>query len=1738
MSDTLEYEVQEILSSSANFTCYKAINNKNKKVVCVKTPTNAHTSNNLLFHLKNEFNISNNISVNGARKAHEYTSFNNKPALILEYISGQTLHEIDYSKLSFLVIIKIVINLCKILDSLHDKGIIHMDVNPSNIICDDKKIVTLIDFGISSDITIESRHFHNIGITQGSLLYISPEQTGRMNRMVDKRTDFYSLGVVLYELLTKILPFNSDDQMELIHLHIAQLPVAPHIVDNKIPIPLSNITLKLLAKNAEDRYQSIKGLIYDLEKCEDQIKKGVSNNFEIGSNDYSPSLEIPQKLYGRDNELMKLNAAFEAVLYNAETKLCLVEGIAGIGKSLLINELNKVVTRANGIFISGKFDQLKQNLPYFAFVQAFSEQIYSILTEPDEILAKWKTNFLKNIGNNGRLIIDLIPDIELIIGPQPKLDELPTIQAQNRFKETLLNFVSTFSSWESPVVIFIDDLQWADAASLNFINQLLSNNIINLLIVGAYRNNEIDESHYLSVSVNKIIESGHEISKIKLNTLGTDAISELLSDTLMLSTSECEPLTKIIKKKTGGNPFFVKQLLTKLYESDHFRFDQALHRWTFDLEQITQADISDNIIDIIVDRIKKLEDKDQEILKLASCVGNRFSLRTLTFISDRSISDIVISLWVALKEGLIRPTGKNINPLIAGELDFINQNLNNEYCFVHDRIHQSIYSIIESTKKIETHLKIGQLLLHSIAENELDNDLYSVLDQCNKGKSLISNTSEIKRLIELNLLAGTKAKEANAYKSALSYLSTSLEFLNKNSWETDYETCFELFINTGECAYLSGNLLMANNIFKEVVEKAKTNYDKAKVCSIQIGLYSNLGDLKTAKEVGLKGLKLLDFSIPDKGSRLKVIIELLKLKFRIRNNKYNDLLNRSTLNEKEPELALFMLIELQAALFSESPELLAISILKALEITLKHGNGYMSYNAYSGYGAILALGLGKYKEGWELTKVGYELTKLSGSDFYLSRGSYAMGITVINWNMHTKHAIPYLEKGYQLGIQSGDFTNTAQLSMSLLTSIYLLGTPLENVLFKAVQYLEFVTKINYGDIITFHNLFIHALRQLIGNESDVIIKTSSESYLNERLNESAFVTSRMIYKTLKIQKLCLFGEYKFARDYIEDADHEFEALKVSSISADYLLYKVIAYSELYNSVSFIAKQKYQLKIKNVLKTLKNWAKSAPENFQHKYDICRAEFSKINGNVFKTINYYKKAIDGAKKNGFIQYEAFFHERIGVFYIKLLDNEYANYHLSAALNGYLLWGAQRKVTQLKENYSEFLSTVPLSNISSGKRSSTTTLHGSSTLDFKSLIKASQTISSEIVLDKLLSTLMKIVIENAGAEEGFLITKKDSSFLIQAKGAIDVKNVKTLQNEDINSSKEIPRTIIQYVNRTKKSVVIHDAQNDSKFSNDPVIKLKTSKSILCSPIINQNEVLGILYLENKLVTNTFDNQRIEILDMLSGQIAVTLRNALLFDSLEQKVSERTEEIDKQKEELKRTNLELININQEKNDLISVVSHDLRSPLNQVKGLARLISITDSSNIKERDDYLNRIVESIDRLNSMITKILDINAIESQELNLSIEQIDIVELIENQINYFSVLAQEKEIKISTEIDHNSLFLNLDKNYFIQVINNLISNAIKFSNKKDQVSINVTQNDRVLIEIKDTGPGISGSDQKKLFNKFQKLTAQPTGGEISTGLGLSIVKKYVDAMNGKIWCESELNIGTSFFIEFKRTQS
>ncbi|MEG4202415.1 ATP-binding sensor histidine kinase [Microcoleus sp. Pol7_A1] len=1766
------YEITNQIHESNNSLVYRGLRKQDNQPVILKFLKQDYPMPASLVRYKQEYEITRNLNLESVPKTYSLERYQNSLVIISEDSGGESLKQgLASQKLTLEEFLLTAIKITRALGQIHQHNIIHKDINPSNIIINSTTgLVQIIDFGISTVLSRENPTLKNPNVLEGTLSYISPEQTGRMNRAIDYRTDFYSLGVTFYELLTGQLPCDYNDAMELVHCHIAKQAVPPQEINPEIPKAVSDIVMKLLAKTAEARYQSAWGIIADLEECLQQLQtKGSIADFAIAQKDITDKFQIPQKLYGREHEIETLLAAFGRVS-NGTTEIMLVSGYSGIGKSALVQEVYKPITKANGYFIAGKFDQFQRNIPYSAIVKAFGSLVKQLLTESETQLGAWKEKLLAAFGDNGQIIIDVIPDVEFIVGKQPPVQELGASEAQNRFNLIFQKFIRVFCSVEHPLVIFLDDLQWADSATLKLLEIMMADEGTKyLFLIGAYRDNEVNTNHPLIITLDLLRTKSAIINNITLTPLALEHISNLIADTL--HTKAVGQLAELAIKKTSGNPFFVNQFFITLFQENLLKFippSQGSHaQWQWDIAQIEAIGITDNVVELMIRKLRKLSPATQKVLQLAACVGNTFNLHTLSIIQETTATVTYYDLLPAIQEGLVLPISEwetTPEEIIEARLVILS------FKFLHDRVQQAGYALILEEEKKETHLKIGELVLKNTAEKELEEKIFDIINHLNIGAELLTSSESIYELAKLNLIAGKKAKASAAYEPALKYLTAAIEILPENIWEQDYRLIFELYQEQAECEYLCSNFEKAEELFDLVLTKAKSNLDKAAIQNMRLVFYDNTGKYIANLKVGSEALKDLGLNWPNNNDELLAQLELELQTYRthLHTIKIADLIDASAMQDLEIMACMQILMNMTGPAYFSDQDLLALTTLKMVNLSIQYGNSNVSPHGYAFWGVLAGSRLGDYEAGYQFGKLAIELNEKLNNFKLICKVSNLFAGLIGHWRSHLQTNVPIFRTGYQAGIETGDIYACYIAYNSILQKI-LMGEELTSVLEESYKYTEYLLKIKNQVFVEAQMMCQHFVFNLQGLTADKFSLSSdrfNEDGCMQMGQESQFSPGIALYRTLKAQLFFLYGNYAEGLNAAKLTEEMLPfTIGLANESEHYFYHSLILLNVILQA-SPIEKAEYYSKLAINQEKMKIWADNCPENYLHKYLLVEAEIARVAGKDLEAFDLYDKAIASARENDYIQNEALANELAAKFWLAKGKEDFAQLYIQKAHYGYQLWGAKRKVEDLEEKYPQLLArtsakTITKTTVTQTTQPTTTSTNLGDTLDLATVMKASQAISGEIVLSKLLERLMKIAIENAGAQKGFLILEKAGNWAIEAEGSVKEDEVSVLRSLPLNAeaaSGETPKlasAIAHYVIRTQENVLLNNATQEGQFTRDPYIAATQPKSILCTPLLHQGKLTGILYLENNLTEGAFTTDRLELLKLLSAQIAISIENAQLYNNLqefnqnlEQLVCDRTHELSNTLDALKATQSKLVESEKMASlgGLVAGVAHEINTPIG--------VGVTVASALAEHTTEFASTYKSGKMKRSELEEFLDIatqssntlltNLNQAAALIQSFKEVAVDRSSEERRTFLvrdyldEILIQLKpklrNSKHSIEIKGDTkMALDSYPGALSQVVTNLLMNSLIHAYEPGgtgKLAFDWQQEgDRLRFEYSDDGQGIPPENLSKIFEPFF-TTKRGQGG---SGLGLHIVYNLVtQKLLGEIECKSEVGVGTKFIIK------
>jgi predicted ATPase/signal transduction histidine kinase len=1687
----------DLVREEGEFILYRAHSKQlEPPSILLLTPSSTRPSPETLEKIDHEFSLRSELDNTWALRPLAISSRNDKRVLVLEDPGGTPLNRVIEEPMEMKLFLRLAIQVSDAVGRMHRGRLIHKDLKPSNVfVALESGRVWLTGFGISSRLARERQPLEPPEFIAGTLAYMAPEQTGRMNRSIDSRSDLYALGVILYEMLTGSLPFTASDPMEWVHCHIAKQPVPPAERMRNVPGPVSAIVMKLLAKTAEERYQTALGVERDLRRCLNEWETLERiDEFPLGEHDMPDRLLIREKLYGRETEIETLLTSFDRIVAGDRPELVLVSGYSGIGKSSVVNELHKSLVPPRGLFASGKFDQYKRDIPYSTLAQAFQSLLRPLLTKSEAELHKWRDALQEALGPNGQLIVDLVPVLKLIIGEQPPVPELPPQDAQGRFQLVFRRFISVFARPEHPLALFLDDLQWLDAATLDLIEDLLTQpEVRHLMLIGAYRDNEVNPSHPLMRTLEAIRQAGGIVHNIVLAPLGREDIGQLVADSVHCELDRATSLAQVIHEKTAGNPFFAIQFFSALADQALLTFDHGEGRWSWDLGRIHAEGYTDNVVDLMVGKLNRLPVDTQNALKQLACLGNSAEFAMLRLFYQDSNEEMHAQLWEAVRAGLIFRS-------------------EDSYRFLHDRVQEAAYSLIPQELRARTHLRIGMLLAAHTPPEKLEEGIFEIVNQLNRGSHLITSDEEHERVAELNLIAGRRAKTSTACASALKYLASGRALLTEEIWDHNYELIFSIEYLMAECELLTANMVGCENRLSMLAQRAKSGHDIAIVTRLRLTLYTTLDRSDRGVEVFLAYLRRVGTDWPLRPTRDEVLREYDRIWSLVGSRQIEELVDLPLVTNPDvlDVLDVFTEVVTPSLFFDEN--LCSLVICHMVNLSLEHGNSDASCFAYVWFAIIAGPRFSNYKDGFRFGRLGYELVEKRGLTRYQARTYMSFGNIVMPWAKHALGGRDLVRRAFDAAYRIGDLTFAAYSWNELITNFLTVGDPLAEVQPEAENGLAFAQRARFGlvvDLITAQVQLIRTLRRLTPKFGCFNDEGFDELRFERHLASNPVLgLPEFWYWARKVQARFLAGDYASAVHASLNAQRLLWTSPSQFETAEFRFYGALSRAASWDSASPDQRQKHFEALVAHHKQLEIWAENCPENFENRAALVAAEIARIEGRLLDAEQLYEEAIRSAHTNGFIHNEALANEIAASFYLTRGFEKIAYTYLKDARYGYSRWGATAKLHQLDELYPRLCDEKPLAG--------STNMIGApvEVLDLGTIIKVSQAVSAEMVLERLIDTLMRTAIEHAAAERGLLILQRGSEQRIEAEARMSGDCVIVRPKETALS--EVPESILHFVIRTREHVILDDAAANSSFSTDAYIHQRHARSILCLPLINRAKLIGFLYLENNLAPQVFTPNRIAVLKLLASQAAVSLENVI--------ESRRAEE---ERERLRRAKAELAHMSRVSTlgELTASLAHEIKQPIGaavtNAEACVRLLD-RDKPDLPEAREAALEMVRDATRAANIIDRV----RLLYQKGSPRLDTVDVNEVIGEMVVMLQNEANRHSVTMHADLAEGLPNVKADRVQLQQALMNLMLNgveAMRDTGGELGIKSQLAEDGQLLISVIDTGVGLPAGDVDRIFDAFFTTKSQ------GTGLGLAITRSIIESHGGRIWTTANSGRGAVF---------
>lgn len=1731
--------------------------------------------------LENEHTILAGRNIPGVRRVLSIAHADGKPSLELEFIDGVSLSEImSQHTLSFSQKLKLAVDLFRAIDHLHQASIVHNNITPKNIILDNKtKQPVLIDFAYASKFESLDLYKRDLEDMEDVLPYLSPEQSGRINRRIDYRTDFYSTAIILYELFSGSLPFVSDDPIKLLHKHIAEIPQPPSIHKSEIFPALDHIILKLLSKNAEDRYHSAYGVLCDLEKCLEMYEAKLDPiNFQICTHDFSYKFKIQPKVYGRETELQQAERIFDKVC-NGSFEILFVSGPSGSGKTSFVHEFSQIVSQRKGYFIEGKYEINKQTIPYSALAGAFHEFVSHILSDSEKNFLQWKTAIKNAVGPYGGVLTEVLPSFELIIGEQEPIQTLSGIEAQNRFNYVFSNLMNRISSPKRPIVIFLDDIQWIDFATISLARSMLrSRQIKGVMLIGNTRPSEVKNNRFLLAAWNDFIHRSHKISRLELSGLSVSAVELMLTD-LLSPKKDIIELAKVVHTKTNGNPFFVKQFLYHLNEKNLIFYDRTIQTWDWSIDEIQNEEITANVVKLLASRLKDLSPEALTLLQIASCFGSRFQKSTLLQVVDLAEED-VDEVIKTLKENLY----------ITGI---------HKFEFIHPHVHSAIYSTIDIDSKKRYHLKIGTLLLSTIAKEKIDDHIFEIVNHFNICRSLLSDVEMKKMVYDLNYHAAQKAKQLAAFHSFAQYTSVCIEFLNEHTWSQDYDGTMSIYLLASEAVFLTQDFQLMDSYLTEIITQARLPIDTADAYEIKILSLIAQNKMREALKLGISTLKLLDFSFKLHIDENQFELNFEDIRKRLQTYAYEDLRSLPMATDARVLGISKILQRILLPIYVLVPNAVKLYGLSMIQLSLESGAHKNTPSAFAIFCMLLS-----ENEMWDECRKFYNLSKAlqERPEFSQTSGSTLFISTQVaaHYFIPLSSFLTNYSKSVNLSIEHGDFVAAGDAASMYLFSLFVSGKPIPEFYTELVHYRDLVENIRF-QVQSSWIVTIYTAVKMIESDTEIEYEIRFDEIKN-RLVHRGDNMGLAYWHLFRLMKNFIYERLENYQELLEPMSQLLPNIRGQYTWYIYKFYETLTLLRCIENKQQFAK--YQSQFEEIIDHFERLSKICPANYQYRVELMKAEYFRVKGDHALSIKAYENAYTKALEQRLYNDAALAAELAGRYWLEQGISRIAANYFGLAIFNYERWGVISKVEILKSKYKELFNRREGFNLSSSSKALS-----ANSIDLTSVIKAYQAITSETKIGKLFNKMMNILMENSGAEKGMFILNEEGHWYIRASGDFKTDKFEILdyvvtqaQAKDFNDI-NIPKSVFNFCLRSKEYLVIEDAQHDSKFGSDEYFERNKTRSVICIPLMNQGKPMGILYLENNLTPGAFTTEKVKMLQLLTSQFSISVENALIYQSLENKVKERTreinelnhhlrevneelqesnvrleerqEEVEKQAFELRIANTELYSQKTELVDaldrlkqtqskliqsekmaslgvLIAGIAHEINNPVNfinaNIKGLKLILEdivalINQYGEIQE-DNYqtvlanINKEKQEMDfdgSINDITTVISNISngAERTAEIVRSLKAFSYADdgekrLINIQDNIditLTMLHYKYKNKISIQKVYNDVpKINCMPGKINQVIMNVLTNAIDSINSKAELteneSINI-QTDLVKINDKDYVGIIirdtgTGIPGKIKDRIFEPFFTTKDVGE-GTGLGLSISHGIIQSHNGHI---------------------
>lgn len=1739
MTEFYNYNVLAVLYEDKDFKIVRVSQSNGDEKEILKIVRRKGGAMKDLVSVKQEFELLRDLNKHDCKhiiNAKRVLNFEQESCLVLGDVDGLLLSQL-YPKIKETYedyigkLLDVAINLVEAIGHLHWLGILHNDLRADRILVDTESLnVVISDFSCSLPIDVYGIDPDKISKLEGIYPYISPERTGRTRHKVDQRSDLYSLGIILYEIFSGQQPFNTKNISDLVHCHMAINPPALADLILDFPIMISSIIQKLMMKELTDRYQSANSLRTDLLNCRQQwnLNKNIPV-FELGCNDYLGTICFPQRLYGRDKELSYMKEWF-GKSKTEKASILLVAGYSGIGKTTLVEKSCNYINE-KAFFAKGKFEQSKKQIPYFAFSQLFAGLINKIMREEKDVCQELSNRCIEALGEQAGVLLPLIPNLENFLGKQKEVTKIDAKQAESRIYYALEKLLKTLSIPERPLLFFIDDIQWADDASMDMVSNILNMGLVNTFLICAYRENEIEHQFQMKKTIEWWKQS-FNAEVLHLKPLEKNYIEQFVADSLHMKCSDVKELACVIQEKTHGNIFFTRQFLIFLQNKGMLYLrpekNQVFnYHWHWNIKAIRNECPTENVIDIVLENLKLMPKEELNIIQIAACIGNCFDVNILTSVCDvnnNRITSVLLNFWRA---GMITYDKK-------------------QSFFSHDRIHQAIYSMVADENLPRIHLEIGKVMLTTLSTDIQEEKIFDIVFQWNQGVSEIKDLEDSIMLAKLNLQAAGKAKENSAYIEAKNYVQKALNILSMIRVEQNYKLFLELYNEMAEVTLLLGEHQKAYVYTEKAIDIAETVEEKFQAFQVRVRIKIAESRLREAVDIAYEYVELL-------GEKVEKNISLNEM-----NGMLVEIKNKLGIRPAEkmaelPEMACYryltaikMLSEVLICSYMISQRLQAEIVIKMIELSLKYGNTLEAAVAWVYYALTFELEYGDLENGYNIGKTAIKMEEKFTDEGV--RAKFSFNLVLAHRKQPMRDILNSYLEIHNKGLKIGDLEHACQGLVQYGSLAFHAGCGLAELEKELAAMLSIVEghqqKTGYNRL----TITLQVIMNLRESNKPYLLcgRIFNENKMVEAFKELEDGAAIFIWASQKIMLCCLFGKLGEIDDVVKLVEHYKVNTPGQVFEFNYHYYLALCKLRKIKIADKMKEQEVIEIVKENLEKIEDWVQKSEINYIHKYFLLKAEFNRAIGKKSEAIELYNNAMENACENNFIQDTAFALELLGLYHLEIKNKVTAEIYLQKSIEYYEKWGAFTKVEHIKAQY--------LPRNKQKLKFETAVKTNEQNIDLHAILLAAQTLSEEIEINSLIKKMMQIVMVNSGATKAMFLEYRKGNLVVETGCVAERDNVDFIQFINCMEENVLPWSLVEYTIKQQELVLSNHPLEDLAFSEDLYIQQEKPKSVLCIPLNRKGNLIGVIYLENKVFSGAFTSKQIEVIKMISAQIAISLENARLYSDLEEKVKERTAElkytvIKLESEINERKNTEkALNENEErlrevkeydklKTEFFANISHELKTPVNVIYSALQMCNILIGNNeiYKEKamHKYTQMIKQNCHRLIRLINNIIDITKIDSGYLKLNLKNEEIVSVVENIVMTVVSYAESKGISIVFDTDVEERIMACDIDKIERIILNLLSNAIKFTDKRGQIYVNIFNKEKsIIISIKDTGIGIPKEKMDMIFERFIQVDKSISRNNEGSGIGLSLVKELVIMHNGTISVNSKIGKGSDFIVE------